>query len=203
MDTSTTGQIPTDHAALVTYLRNLSDRDRARAVDLLAAQYREQDHADPLAMAARTWDQAMAEIGDDPAEPIPTDPHALYEYLREMVPGEQIHVTDRLAIQLGGTPDAVSRAVDLVSAALQEIDLGLTADRAIARFAEHLADAGRALHAAQRDLDALMGETGGDYHGDYADTRAGLDVRAFLDDSERSLRAAVALNPCQPKGTGR
>lgn len=200
-----TAPIPTDHDALVAYLRGIPARDRGRVTDILAAQYREQGHPDPLAMASDTVERALADIKDEPdgGDAIPTDEAGLCEYIRNRPTWDRPFVAERLAVQLGGTPDAIARAVDLVESALSDVgsaESAESAERATRRFAEQLAATTKNLEAARRTLEDLM--LGDDYHADYAETRTGLDLCAFLDDSRRFLHAAAAVNPCPPRPNG-
>lgn len=192
--------IPTDHDTLVEHLRNLPTRDRARLADPLAAQLREQGHPDALAAAVDMLERATAEIGDDSSEQIPTDPAGLYQYLAELPSRERPHVADRLAIQLGGTPDSIERAVNMVGSALEDIENDEECDRKARLFAEQLAATLEQLGRTRRTLDDLMSD--GLFHVEYAESRTGLDLAAFLDDAGRMLRAATALNPCPPKPNG-
>lgn len=201
---TTEQRIPTDHEALVAYLRDIPDRDRTRVADLLTAQYREEGHPDPLAMANDTFERALAEVEDGPdaAEPIPTDPYLLADYLNKRTAAEQVFIAERLAVQLGGHPDAIARACDLIELALLEAENNRATVRDVANLARDITGASKAIAAAQASLAALLGERSQPYHADYAETVQGLDLRAFLDDAARMLRAAAALNPCPPAKNG-
>lgn len=194
--------IPTDPpAAFVAYLRAVPARDRARVVDLLAAQYRAQGHPDPLplVMANDNYDRAMAEIGDeaDTAEPVPTEPQPLYLYLRELDPAEQAGTADRLAMQLGGTPEAINRAADLVGRALSLIANEDMIDQLREHLAESLAVAIDAIRASTNAVDRLSSDDVFDV--EYAEGGQPVwDLRGFLADAGRFVRAAAALNPCPP-----
>lgn len=132
------------------------------------------------------------------AELIPTDPQALYEYLRKLTPAEHCDVADRLSVQLGGTPPAIDRAVDLVEDTLRAIAHDDLIDRLRASLAEHLATAAAEVQAARNAVDRLSAPDVFDV--EYAE--GGWDLRAFLDDAGRMLRAAAAANPCPPAKNG-
>lgn len=132
------------------------------------------------------------------AEPIPTDPGGLYDVLRELPPGAQCEVADILGVQLGGTPDAIARACEMVDEALGTIAHEEEIDRERAHFAECIAAARKAVAATQASLATLSGDAM--YDVDYAEGgQRVLDLRAFLDDAARMLRAAAAINPCPPE----
>lgn len=134
-------------------------------------------------------------------EPIPADVYALYEHLRKLTPGEQCEVADRLSIQLGGTPEAIDRAVGLVGEALGMIAHGDLVDQLRAGLAENLADAADAITAAMNAIDRLP--AGDVYDVEYAEGGQRVaDLRTLLADAGRFLRAAAAANPCPPAKNG-
>ncbi|MEU7590648.1 hypothetical protein AB0A95_30700 [Micromonospora sp. NPDC049230] len=190
--------IPTDPAAFVDYLRNVPTRDRARVVDLLAAQYRTQGHPDPLplTMANSDYDRAVVEIGDEPdtTEPIPTDVQGLFEYLRTMNGWQQSAVADRLAIQLGGTPEAIDRAADLMTRALSLVAQEILILELRQHLADTLAAAADTIKDGLNTIDRLASEDV--YDVEFAE--GGWDMRGFLSDAGRFISAASALNPAPP-----
>lgn len=141
-----------------------------------------------------TTDQATT------AEQVPTDRAGLFDFLRKLTPWEQSDVTDRLAVQLGGSPEAIERACALVDVSLQDIAQDNAIDRERANLAQHLAAAAQSLQAADGSLTHLCGDL---YDVEYAEGgQRVLDLRVFLDDAARMLRAAAALNPCPPAKNG-
>lgn len=186
--------VPTDPTALVAYLRAVPPADWYLAAEALTSQMGEGPENDDRAY--RLVVDAAAAI-DGTHRLIPEGFVDLYELMGKLSPDRQTRVADRLGMQLGGDPRDIELAANLVDQVLQEIAGDIAAKKAAAAFTNDLQEAGRALQAAQRRLDLLMG--GDDYHVEYAETPRGLDLRAFLDDAARMLRAAVALNPC-PNG---
>ncbi|MFI7608827.1 hypothetical protein ACIBTV_27455 [Micromonospora sp. NPDC049366] len=129
------------------------------------------------------------------AEPIPTEPQALYHFLRKLPPGAQAQTADLLGVQLGGTPEAIERACDLVDRELRVI---AHEDEIVERrgeFADALAAGVQAVIDARHTLARLIEL----YDVEYAEGGQDvLDLTAFLDDAARMFRAAVKLNPCPP-----
>lgn len=191
--------IPTEHAALVDYLRDLPDRDRGPVADRLAAQLRDAGHPDPFAAAHKMMKNATAELQAAEAGPIPADIGGLISYLTPMPPHERVFVAERLAAQLGGSSAAVERAADMVETALRDIEWGERSARAAQRFGRTLDTLVYDVEAAQRELDKLV--DGDNAHVEY-EGRDGADMASYLDDARRALRAAAALNPCKPATPG-
>lgn len=135
---------------------------------------------------------------DQDAELIPTDPTGLYDYLRKLPTWEQCEVADRLAIQLGGAPEAIDRAVELVEDALRAIAHDNLVDQVRAGLAESIAAAVDSIQVAKNAVDRLSADDVGDMGGQPAE-----DLRGFLGDAGRMARAAAAVNPCPPKETNR
>jgi hypothetical protein len=133
------------------------------------------------------------------ADTIPTDPAGLHEYLARTPSSGRPYVADRLAVQLGGTPDAIARACDLVSSQLADVEHDDQIGRWRARLAAQLQDAATAVRVAQGTLGELLGDL---FDVEYAESQAGVDMRDSLDDAARALRVAAAFNPCPPVKNG-
>lgn len=130
---------------------------------------------------------------------IPTEPTELEALLRKLTPGAQTEVADLLAAQLGGTPEAIERATDLVWRALGAIENENAIVQERANLAQHIADALASIRAADASLTNLCGDL---YDVEYAEGgQRVLDLRTFLDDAARLVRAAAAFNPCPPDTT--
>ncbi|WP_431935782.1 hypothetical protein [Micromonospora sp. RP3T] len=183
--------IPTEHPALVAYLRARPSREWPRLVDVLTAQLRTAGHTDPLAAAVDMLERAGEAIEDAFPGPVPTEPAALAAYLATVAPADRYLVAERLADQLGPTAADEQRAYTMVADAID------TADQIplVPEDFSGLLDLARKLPVDRRHLlaDRLAAQMGGDPRDIEHAANVVAEVLGVIEDETTGARIAAQL----------
>jgi hypothetical protein len=122
-------------------------------------------------------------------DPVTTDPVELAEVLRGLPWHQRGEIRDRLVVQLGDE-DAAWRLYD-------SVESGVRHEESVTRLRAELRQALVAIETDLRRVTGVLDELSSDvYDVEYAEGGASDDMRAFLADAARMVRAALALNPC-------
>lgn len=117
---------------------------------------------------------------------VPTDLNALVALLGATPPDERAAIHDRLVTQLADRDEAWK----IFAAAESEVEH----DEEIIRLRAELREALAAAEAGVLRVSGVVNELANIYDVEYAE--GAHDLRAFLTDAARMIRAATALNPC-------